>query len=105
MSDTFDDRKLINLARFHFYSAKEVKESGPSVQKLFEKEKLTNEERNKILQFIEENRDVRPLGIAAMKREIFRLIGAPDVPNSYPTVNRNEVEHIYNFIKGVKRGK
>lgn len=99
---TFDDQKLQNLVRFNFYSTGSEEES---IKKLMEKdETLTNEERNTLLTFLERNRYQKPLSINEMKREIFLLIGQPESRNSYSTtVNRAELEHIYNYILSTKK--
>lgn len=96
---SFDDRKLQNLVRFHFFATNSEDEK---IQSLMEKDgALTNDERNSLLTFLEQNRYQKPLSIRDMKNEIFAIIGNP--PNggsSYSTVvNRSELEHIFNFIK------
>lgn len=103
MADTFDDRKLQNIARYNFYSSKS---DDKAVEKLLSKDKLTNDERNTLLEFIEANRYTKPLSIKDMKEEIFALIGRPPVGNSYSTtVSRGELEHIYKHIMGSKNGR
>lgn len=108
MMESFDDRKLINLARYHWYSQKS--ENRPEdIDALFGKEKLSNTERNKLLGFIEESKYNKPVSMAEMKRRIFEIIGYKDEHSSgyyvTNTVNRAELEAIYNFIKENQESK
>ena len=102
MANGFDDQKLIKLARFSYFSTKKS-DPNKDLEKMFEKEVLTNGERNYLLTFLEENKQVKPLSIRDMKTEIFSHIKF-ESPNQWgTTVNRVELEAIYKFILGAKK--
>lgn len=102
--EAFDDIKLVNLARYTLftmpYSVKRDMENDEldKVEKLLDQAKLSNPERNFLLDFIAKNRGTRSLGITTMKSEIFRIIGFNST-NNYGTLNRAEVEAIYHWFK------
>lgn len=101
--EQFDDRKLINLARYNWFRMTTYKR--PEIDGLFEKEVLTNAERNELLAFLNETRafTAPQASIRSMKEEIFKIIGVKDeVYNPHPTVSRKELELIYNYLKGIK---
>jgi hypothetical protein len=101
--EKFDDRKLINLARYNWFRMSSYKR--PEIDQLFSKESLSNPERNTLLTFLNESRafNAPQMSIRSMKEEIFQLIGVKDeVSNPHPTVSRRELELIYNHLKGIK---
>lgn len=101
MSEIFDDKKLIQLAKFNYFSLPDHA-YGSHVSDLFVREKLTNEERNLLLEFLDDTRfnAARPMSIARMKREIFQKIGYTTTNEYDATVNRNDLEAIYTHIIG-----
>lgn len=101
--ESFDDRKLINLARYNFYSHK-IDDRPEGIEELFTKEKLSNSESNQLLAFLETSRHHKPLSMSEMKRQILSIIGFENAKNSWQnTVSRDELEAIYNYIKAGER--
>lgn len=95
----FDDSKLISLAKSTYYGSEMTPQRVPTIPKLFEKEELNNDERNQLIDFVDKYRSSLPRSMTTMKRELLTLVGFKDEYNSAAnTVNRRELEAIYNFV-------
>jgi hypothetical protein len=96
--EAFDDKKLINLARYHYYNSKNP---PVALELFFEYEELSNADRNQLLAFIESNKGGVALSIRQMKKELLSMIGADseEFKGYQSTVNRAELETIYKFMK------
>ena len=101
--DVFNDRNLINLARYNFQFLKtEIRPDN--IEKLLHKEKLSNSERNSLVEFISNSKYSKPMSMSQMKRRVLEEIGYVKSINNYQnTVNREELEAIYNFIVKLKK--
>lgn len=106
----FNDERLTTLAKTLYYNR--GKEPNDVVRKAFTGETLgralTNEERNALVEFIEENAlSNRLMSMASMKREILTAIGRTDVlQRSSNVLNAAEVRAVYEWFvsKGFKNG-
>lgn len=96
--EAFDDRKLINLARYNWYAHKTA-DRPDGIEELFSKEKLTNSERNTLLHFLEESKYQKPLSMGDMKREIFEIIGYTSNSSWNNVMTKADVEAIFNYLK------
>lgn len=95
----FDDSKLIGLAKSTYYGSEMAPQRVPTISKLFEKQELNNDERNQLIDFVDKYRSSQPRSMTTMKRELMTLVGFTDDYNSMTnTVNRKELEAIYNFV-------
>lgn len=96
----FNDQKLISMASAVYYSP--IGENHSHLENLLSKTKLTEGERNQLLDLVDLGKTNRPLSIRDMKNEIFSKIKFK-TNNAYTTtVSRGELEAIYLFIKGLK---
>jgi hypothetical protein len=103
--ETFDDQKLINLARYNYFAHK-TDERPEGIVELFTKDKLTNPERNQLLAFLETSKVNKRMSVRDMKNEIFGMIGKRPTSNSWSTtVSRDELEIILNFVREVYNGR
>lgn len=101
--NAFDDRTLINLVRYNYYSSKS---EDKTIFELIKKSSLTTEERNLGLKFLEDTRYNKPMSVREMKEQIFAVIGENNSANQWgTTVNRAELEIIHKYILSTKKGK
>lgn len=101
MENNFDDARLIRMAKAYWYGATEVPYKDLSLEGFFRKEKLTNDERNRLLSFIEESKPIKQKSMVEMKRELLSLVGAKE-SNSYSnTIGRDELKVIYDYVKSI----
>jgi hypothetical protein len=100
--EIFNDEKLISLAKKAYYT-KNVDQKYYDVESLFKKTALNNKERNQLVEFVDSQRTLSPLSMSFMKREILQIIGYKGTTSyaSGNTVNREELEAIYSFIKKI----
>lgn len=99
----FDDRRLIGIAKTMFYSSPAKPDNTKTLTDLFNKNTLSVEERNTLLEFMDSFKpsliNYRPLSIKDMKREIMSIINYTDTTNTWgTTVSRSEVHAIYQFL-------
>lgn len=101
MSQQFDDSRLISLAKTFYYT--KGNEPSKVVREALTKEKLSNDERNALIEFIQANSFNRPMSMGEMKREILAYIGYSDAPRNYSyntsTVSSKEMTAIYHWFK------
>lgn len=100
--DKFNDQKLIDLARTS-YVVRDDEKPNLEIQDLLAKTKLSDSERNILVNFVYSSRYNKPKSMTEMKREILTIIGHAkpgDYYSSYGqnTVNRAELEAIYQWI-------
>lgn len=102
MGMMFDDRRLIGIARTMLHSTSAKPDNVKILTNLFTKTILSVEERNVLLQFMDEFKPSlssrRPLSIKDMKREIMSIIDFKSTNDWGTTVNREEVYAIYQFL-------
>lgn len=107
-TQVFNDQKLIDIARYQYRCGLSAR---PLRGELLEKEKLTNAERNELLEFLDGVKTTRQLSMSAMKKRIFDLIGfkpspTPTTNYTYSSstaqgpVNRAELQAIMQWIEG-----
>lgn len=96
MKSEFDDQKLKSMVQDCpglSYSR------APDVMNILDKDKLTDKDRNMLLDYIRLNpRYVQPESIKSMKQKIFDKIGYVGSTNMYGTVSRDEVRAIHDYI-------
>ena len=92
------DRTLQELARSYFQKADPESAVSVKILPLLDATELTNAQRNELLQFVYDNRYSGRLSISEMKQKIFKIIDYR-VSSSYSsTVNRSDIEAIYNYL-------
>jgi len=97
MTEAFDDKKLIELAKSYYYG--EDQRSRPEIEAIFnKKDKLSNTERNALLNFIYVNKYSRPMSMTEMKRQIMKKIGVEPHSSYSNTISRGDLEAIYRYI-------
>jgi hypothetical protein len=94
----FNDSKLIELAKSTYYASELAPQKTPHVQKLFGKDELNNEERNQLIDFVNDYRKRLPVSMTTMKRELLNLAGYKGHSSTGNVVNRDELAAIYDFV-------
>ena len=94
--DQFNDATLINIAKSYYFS--KPLERTEELDGVLKKDKLSNSERNRLLFLIESNRHKGLVSISSMKAQIFEIIGHKTSNQWGTTVNRSDMEAIYNYI-------
>ncbi len=106
-AEPFNDARLIELAKSHFYNLSDEAKRKPEVahiQKLLASVALTNGERNQLLNFIYANKYTKPVSMSVMRNELLRMAGSPPVNDKWRnTVSSAELTMIYNYVKGLQK--
>lgn len=97
--EQFDDVKLVSIARTLYSLDSSEDKANTGLELIFKKKELKNEDRNRLLNFIDQQKYSKPMTIFRMKQEILDLCKYEGRRTSYGVVSREELEAIYSFVK------